>query len=129
MAFIIGHGVIIRIYCKCTYQIVQRTRFLHFITPICVYQWYFGGMDLLEWIIKIQQIPPSGCLRSVDSSDLLMVGELGELGNGVQSVRKRACGGDNRGGATVADIAGSMEEIHIEHSVSRPEHSVSRPEE
>ena len=31
----------------------------------------WGEMDLLEWIIKIQQIPPSGCSRSVDSSDLL----------------------------------------------------------
>ena len=89
----------------------------------------WGEMDLLEWIIKIQQIPPSGCSRSVDSSDLLTAGELGELGNGMQFVRKRACRGDNRGGATVADIPGSVEEIHVEHSVSRPEHSVSRPEE
>ena len=76
-------------------------------------------MDLLERIIKIQQIPPSGCSRSVDSSDLLTAGELGELGNGMQSVRKRACGGDNRGGATVAEIPRSMEEIHVEESVSR----------
>ena len=76
-------------------------------------------MDLLEWIIKIQQIPPSGCSRSVDSSDLLTAGELGELGNGVQSVRKCACRGDNRGGATVAEIPGSVEEIHVEESVSR----------
>ena len=78
----------------------------------------WGEMDLLERIIKIQKIPPSGCSRSSRSSDLLTAGELGELGNGVQSVRKRACGGDNRGGATVADIPGSVEEIHVEQSVS-----------
>ena len=89
----------------------------------------WGEMDLLERIIKIQQIPPSGCSRSVDSSDLLTAGELGELGNGVQSIRKCTCGGDNRGGATVADIPGSVEEIHVENSVSRPKHSVSRPKE
>ena len=78
----------------------------------------WGEMDLLERIIKIQQIPPSGCSRSVDSSDLLTPGELGELGNGVQSVRKRAYGRDKRGGATVADIPGSVEEIHVEKYVS-----------
>ena len=41
------------------------------VTPIGVYQWYFGGMELLERIIKIQQIPPSGGSRSSRSSDLL----------------------------------------------------------
>ena len=36
----------------------------------------FWGMDLLERIIKILQIPPSGCSRSSQSSDLL-TDELG----------------------------------------------------
>ena len=37
----------------------------------------------------------------------------------MQSVRRRGCGGDNRGGATVVEIPGSVEEIHVEESVSR----------
>ena len=51
---------------------------VNLITSIGVYQWYFGGMDFLERIIKIQQIPPSGCSRSSESSDLLTAEELGD---------------------------------------------------
>ena len=62
----------------------------------------FWGMDLLERIIKILQIPPSGCSRSFESSDLLTL---------LPSRRVRSLLGDDYTHEELSAAGQHMEEI------------------